>query len=202
MVVRNLYVNGNSDGEPRAVANSLLIFSQVPESVAAENPLIPAIELTAGDSLPISIPIAGEGVNGAKPLWGSLDGRGFIDQRGIINTRRAGASEVGAWINGSLIRIPYTVKAAAASELSAVFAPAPNNPPDRKMVVIKLRDRFGNAVVAQRVYIRVSGGVPEQPEVTTDSAGRAEIEVVWDSEKGGQVTVTTGVLAPTVLKTK
>jgi hypothetical protein len=202
MVVRDLYVNGNSDGAPREVANGLLVFSQAADSAPGETPQIPAMQIIAGESIPISIPFAGQEANGAQPIWGSPDGRGFIDQRGMIHARKSGAFEVGAWIKGASIRIPYTILPAAPTRIAARLVPAPNNPPDRILVEVKLQDRFDNPVSDQKVSFRVVGGVPDQPEVVTDSAGIAQVEIVWDTEKGGQVTVSAAALAPVILKSK
>ena len=202
MVVRNLYVNGNSDGLPRPIANALLVFSQTPNSapVAGEPLQIPALQLTAGDSVPITLAL--NGAEPSRPIWGTIDGRGFIDQRGIINARKAGSAEAAAWLNGALMRIPYTVIPGPPAQLSATIAPAANNPPDRKTIVILLKDRFGNPISGHPISVKVVGGVPDYPELKTDSAGRAEVEVVWDTEKGGQVTVQSCALPPVVLKSK
>ena len=202
MVVRGLYVNGNSDGLPRSVANSLAVFAELTAAPNGQAPEIPALRLTAGESIPLSLPIAGQGQGGLSPLWGSRDGRGFIDQRGTISARKTGTSEVGAWINGALIKVPYTVLPGPAAQLSATLSRAPNNPPDRKIVTVLVRDRFGNPVPDHTVTIRTEGGVPDRPVVTTDSAGRAEVEVVWDTEQGGKVTVSSGPLPPVLLKVK
>ncbi len=202
MVVRNLYVNGNSDGSPRPVANALLVFSQSPDSapVSGEPPMIPALQLTAGDSVPITLALNVAELS--RPVWGTLDGRGFIDQRGIINARKAGSAEAIAWLNGALLRVPYTVLPGPATQLTATMVPAANNPPDRKMIIIMVKDRYANPIANHPVAVKVLGGVPDQPEVKTDSAGRAEVEVVWDTEKGGQATVQSGSLPPIILKSK
>jgi hypothetical protein len=205
MVVRNLYVNGNSDGEPRAVANALLVFSQNPDSAPQEpgRPTeIPPVQLAAGSSTPITLNLPDLAASGARPIWGSTDGRSFVDQRGMLNTRKAGTLEIAAWLNGSALRIPLTVLPGSPEKLTATLAAAPNNPPDRRLVVITVKDRFGNPIPGIPVTIKVAGGVPDYPEVKTDSAGRAEVEVIWDTEMGGAVTIQSGLLAPIVLKSK
>jgi exopolysaccharide biosynthesis protein len=203
MVVNGAYVNRPSDGEPNAVAASLLVF-------APTSTMPPTVETLD----PITVPAGGRVTLGASPngaagsadqiggIWGTLDGRAFVTQTGVLTATRAGAGAAVCTTNGKTIRAPYTVISGPPAKLRAVLGSAPNNPPDRNILSITVTDAYGNPVPNQTVHVQSSGGSAEQPEAVTDSAGRATVEIVWDIDKGRKVTVSSGSLNSVTITSK
>jgi hypothetical protein len=192
MVVRGLYVNGPSDGYPRPVANALVVTSDAPLEVS-ETAGVP-LALRAGERR--VLPLEPDLLVLGEPLWGTVDGRGFVDQRGAITATRAGQATAGAVVGGRRVTVPLTVSPGPPATLKAVLTAAPNNPPDRNTITVTVTDAYGNPIEGQTVRFHATGGVPDQPEAVTDKAGRVVIEVVWDVEKGRSVSASSGPLGP------
>jgi hypothetical protein len=197
MFVRDLYVNGPSDGVPRPVASALLVFANAEKDPpdAAETVAEP-ITLRAGQRLALSLPPVEEAPPEAGALWGAAGGSLFVDQNGSLVVRRAGTEEVVARVGAKRFRFPVTVEPGPPAAVRASFGPVDNNPPDRHNLTIRVTDAYGNPVPNQSVQIRAVGGVPERSAVMTDANGRAVVEVIWDVETGRRAVVTCGNLPP------
>jgi hypothetical protein len=197
MFVRDLYVNGPSDGVPRPIASALLVFANAEKDPpdAAETVAGP-ITLRAGQRLALSLPPVEEAPPEAGALWGATGGSLFVDQNGSLVVRRAGTEEVVARVGAKRFRFPVTVEPGPPAAVRASFGPVDNNPPDRHNLTIRVTDAYGNPVPNQSVQIRAVGGVPERSVVMTDANGRAVVEVIWDVETGRRAVVTCGSLPP------
>lgn len=197
LFARGLYLNGPSDGFPRPVSNALLIFADSPEETTP--PAVnAAVVFKAGESVRLTLPDAQ--APDAKTLWGTLEGRGFVDQRGVLTSTRAGTGTVVALRSGSRITFPYQVLPLQPAVLRASWIPVANNPPDRSGLAVVVLDRFGNPVPGQEVRLQVSGGTADRAQLTTDSRGRAQAEIVWELERMERsIQVTCGGLPPVSL---
>lgn len=198
MVVRGLYVNAPSDGEPRAIANALLVLADVPpqDGPDAEGP---AITLTAGESAALPAPAAdGSG----DVIWGTLDGRGFVDQSGRILARRAGSGAACAAGASGRTLYPLEVRPGRPARLTVARSAVANNPPDRTGIVARVVDPFGNPVAGVEVRVAARGGSPDPMVGITGPDGRVEFEVVWDAADGRIGTVSAAGLPPAALPAK
>lgn len=187
MVVQGLYVNAPSDGAPRPVADALLVFGQ--GSSPAPILTMPQQTLAAGGRVRIE-------AGAADALFGSAEGRVFVDQGGFLTSPRASAGVAVALTRDARVCTPYRIQPGAPARVTAHFEKAPNDPPDRSVLVVQVADRYGNGVPGQRVAVAATGGVPDRAEALTDDAGRAEIEIVWDRDAGRAATVRTAGLPP------
>jgi hypothetical protein len=198
LFARGLYLNGPSDGVPRPVSNALLIFADQPREMRVP---VKRNEITFQAGEKVSIPYPDEDPPNMNTIWGTLEGRAFVDQRGILTTTRAGTGTVIAIRNGERIIFPYLVQPVQAASLRASWIPVENNPPDRSGVAILVLDRYGNPVAGQDVRLQVVGGTPDRSRITTDARGRAQAEIVWEQESMERsVRVMSGNL-PTVILT-
>jgi hypothetical protein len=194
LFVRGLYLNGPSDGSPRPVSNALLIFAEktdeMPQMVIREK-----TAFKAGERVKLSLPES-EGED-TRTMWGTVEGRAFVDQRGTLTTTRAGSGTVIAVRNGSRLVYPYQVHPVEPAALRASWIPVANNPPDRSGVAVVVVDRFGNPVPGQEVRLQVVGGTADRSLLTTDLRGRAQAEIVWELEgMERRVRVSSGTLPP------
>ena len=189
MFVGGGIVNAPSDGRERPVADSLLVYADGPpdtssNQISSASSLSNGISITAGVSIPLSVnDMDGKTIDSNSILWGTEDGLGFVSQRGVFRSFRAGSGFVTASASGQQIRIPINITAAAPQILKASFGNEPNNPPDRNMLHVAVTDRFGNSVVGVELQIHVSKG-DSVPPTLTDSRGTADIEIVWDALPG------------------
>lgn len=195
MWIHGAYVNGPSDGAPRAVSNSLLVFAE--GAVALPETVLDPVRLAAGETARVALP------EGALPaLFGIAEGKAFVDREGRLSARRAFEGSLLARSATASYRIPVTVAPGQAAALSASLGSVANNPPDRNSLAIAVRDRFGNGVPGVEVRIRAEGGTPDRASAVTDSAGRAIVEIVWDVEKGRKAAVSVEGLKSVTLTAK
>lgn len=205
MVIGGVYVNGQSDGEPRPVANALLVFADttqsrlqanLPEKMTTFEPLT----VRAGQNF--SLPATP--TNGQKEalLWGSVEGTAFVSQVGVFFTTHAGSGTIVALNGTTPTRYPVTVLPDSPSKVRAAFGTVANNPPDRNTLTVVVTDRFNNPLAGQSVSFEVFGGVPDQKTATTNAQGRVTIEVVWDAAAPRRAIVHAGNLTPVEIRQK
>ena len=156
------------------------------------------VGLRAGQRAAVKLP-DGASVDAMRPIWGTEDGRAFVDQGGSLTSTHAGAGIVTARFGSRHIRTSYVIEPGPPSSLKASLLPAPNNPPDRHLLSLCVTDSYGNRIPGQTVQIAVTGGVAERTPVTTDRDGRATIEIVWDSDVTRRVRITFGELPAIIL---
>lgn len=186
MVALGLVLNAPSDGSLRPVANALAVFA---------DPLDAGSAVAQSEGEPLQT-VAGQPVDCGGPegttmaLWGTVEGRGWVDQRGVFRSVRSGVHTVVSIAPASRVRHTVTVLPGSPTRLRAALAPAPNNPPDRHTVRVTVSDTYGNGVPGVRVRITARGGTADPGSVTTDASGAATAEVVWDAEKDRVVTAT------------
>jgi hypothetical protein len=204
MVIRDLYVNGPSDGEPRPIADALLVLQdeRTPAAPVVPMDILTAISLKAGETRSILFPLLNGAAGTGQSMYGTIEGRGYVSQQGALTGTHAGSGTVVAKTTGNEYRIPYTIEPGPPSKITAVFTAAPNNPPDRSILTVKVADRFGNRVADQIVTVKVIGGTAERDNLKTDGTGKASIEIVWDVEVARSVTVTSGSFIPITVKSK
>ncbi|HSV73742.1 MAG TPA: phosphodiester glycosidase family protein [Chthonomonadales bacterium] len=178
MVARGLVLNAPSDGSPRPVANALVVFADPldPTAPVADIEAEP-LQAAAGDPVACAIP-GSEG----PALWGTVEGRGLVDQAGVFRSVRAGVHTVVSIAGSIRTRRLVTVLPGAPAHLRATLGAAPNDPWDRNTVRLTVIDRHGNGVPGVSVALMARGGSTDRSSVTTDAAGAATAEVVWDFE--------------------
>ena len=203
MVVKGAYVNSPSDGAPRAVASMLLVFApQSDTQTETREPLSfqagMRLSLTGGQSGAASGGIPGD----LRGIWGSLEGKAFVSQAGVLTATQAGNGTALLFLDGKTVRIPYTVLPGPAAKVRASLGTVANNPPDRNLLTATVVDAYGNPIAGQPIHIQPIGGTAEKTDAITDASGRISVEVVWDVEKGRKVTVSSGALNSVTLTVK
>jgi hypothetical protein len=200
-------INAPSDGRLRPVANGLLVFGDplpiregeaeqirpaAPSSTRAEGGVVSFV-LNAGEPLLFQLTdMQGKPVAGDAPiLWGTGDGLGFVSQKGVFTSYRAGAGYVLARRNGRVHSAPVLVLPGAAARISARLAKVPDQPAEYQQLIVTVTDRFGNALAGQKVQVAIQGGQCEA-QLTTNAEGMAKADVFWDVEPSRRaLTVTT-----------
>lgn len=205
MVVKGAYINSPSDGMPRPVASTLLVFSPQAEStpqIETRDPLTfqagTRLALTNGQS-----GAAGGGIPAdSTGIWGSLEGKAFVSQAGVLTSNQAGNGTALAFLDGKTVRVPYTVLPGPAARVRASLGAVANNPPDRNMLTATVTDAYGNPISGQPIHVQVTGGTAEKTDAVTDAGGRVSMEVVWDVERGRRVIISSGALNPMTIAVK
>ena len=187
MFVDGGIVNAPSDGALRPIADSLLLYadnSQQPSG--AEYHIAPTgangVNVAAGDTIHLRI----EDANGKPPppdipvLWGTDRGLGWITQAGAFRSIRPGSAQIMARVGAAQLKVPVFILSGAVSALTAKFAALPNNPPDRSLLIVTAKDKFGNPVVGANLILKISGGEATDKPVT-GGEGTARIEIVWNA---------------------
>lgn len=203
MVVNGAYINRPSDGEPRAVASSLLVFAQKPQT-SDEGETLDPVTLPAGGRVLLSLPPSGAADSGERDsgIWGTLDGRSFVTQAGVLTSTHAGSGTAVCFLDGKTVRAPYTVLPGPPAKVRASLGAVANNPPDRNRLSVSVADAYGNPIPNQTVRVQAVGGTAEKSEAVTDANGRVSLEIVWDVTKGRKVTVSSGSLNPVTITGK
>jgi len=199
MVATSGYVNMPSDGEPRAVADALVVYANVP---AVTETTDPPLTLIAGEKAILTGPKGPDGQPIADPVWGTLEGKGFVTMNGEITSTKAGSITAIATVGSARVRISVTIQAGPPSKIKATLTASPNNPPDRNMVSARIVDAYDNPIVGATVEISATRGVVDGTPATTDKDGRVQAEVVWDTDKGRSATVRCGQLSAVTVKAK
>jgi hypothetical protein len=206
MVIDGAYVNSPSDGQPRNVSDSILVFADrkgdiqqvdgvdgFPKAaVDRQTTTSDPIRTTAGKSISVTPP--GAGAN-QRWIWGSTEGKGWVDQTGVFRAIRAGTHTVVASNASAVFSQTVIVEPAAPSVIRVSQQPVPNNPPDRATYWVTVADAYGNPIAGQQVRAMVAGGEADPTTAMTDASGRVEIDVVWDTQNR-TVTFSSGNLAP------
>ncbi len=187
MFVGGGIVNGPSDGILRPIADSLLLYaddSKLPD--ATDYHIAPSgaggVHVRVGDTVNLRI----EDANGKPPapdvpvVWGTDRGLGWITQGGAFRSVHPGSAQIVAKVGRAQVKIPVFISSGDVAALTAKFAALPNNPPDRNLLIVTAKDKFGNAVVGANLTLQISGGAATDKTVT-DSSGAAKIEIVWDA---------------------
>ncbi len=207
MAIRGAYVNSPSDGYPRPVATSLLVFADSPvlNSAAFADSLEP-ITFRADEHVAVPFPNLPAAANGtpanAEGVWGSVEGKGFISQKGILTSTNAGPGTAVFSVGDRTVRIPYVVLPGPPAKIRGSLGAVANNPPDRNMLSAVVMDAYGNAIPGQPIHVQVIGGNADKTDLVTDAGGRIAVELVWDVEKGRKVLVTSGPLGPVTVNGK
>jgi hypothetical protein len=189
MSVAGGVVNAPSDGRARPVADMLLVFANpLPDPAGTGSPHImagahPVQSITAGESVPLTVAGEGDKPTDLPVVWSTVEGTGFITQRGLFRSTVAGDTTIRAAIGTHVLTLQAHVAPAAPTKLRAALAAEPNNPPDRNMLTVTLRDRFGNGISGVKLTEHVTGG-ELQSDLTTDSTGKAAAEIVWEAPSG------------------
>jgi hypothetical protein len=182
-------VNAPSDGRARPVADMLLVFANpLPDAAGAGSLHIvagstPPISLAAGDSLTLSVAGEGDKATELPVVWSTVEGTGFVSQRGVFRSTVTGDTTIRASVGAHLLTLEARVVPGAPARLRAALTQAPNNPPDRNVLVVNLQDRFGNGIPARKLTAHVTGG-ELQSELETGANGKAVAEIVWDAPPG------------------
>ena len=208
MFVGGGIVNGPSDGSLRPIADSLLLYadeSKLPNEASyhiaptGEN----GVNVQVGDTVNLRI----EDANGKPPpdvpiVWGTDRGLGWITQSGAFRSVRPGSAKITARVGAAQLKVPIYILSGSVSELTAKFAPLPNNPPDRSLLIVTARDKFGNPVNGANLILKISGGEATDKPVT-GADGTARIEIVWDAlPENRKLTVRSGAAPAVTLKTE
>ncbi len=199
MTVGNLYVNSPSDGNPRRVAEALMVLSTTPQP-ARQVVTMPVTTLQAGQPLALQLPSSLSASDKESVVWGSPDGKLFVDQNGNVQTTAAGTEEIDALTQSSLIHYPLVITSGPPALLTGSFEKEPNNPPDRNYLAVRVRDRFGNPIPNQTVTIAAPGGEIASNPLKTDSQGLASTEIVWDRKTDRHALISTPGITPVTVR--
>lgn len=197
MVVDGVVVNAPSDGAERPIADALLVYGEAPvasdagltiEGASGQN-----LSAAAGDTLALRLSGNDRGPtpSGPAPVWGTTDGTAFVSQTGSFVGRRAGTRSVTAVVGTARLRASVAVIAGPPARLDGKLAPAENNPRDRSVVIVHVRDRFGNPVNGVPIRAEVAGGQMEGLLIT-GADGSAAAEVAWSAPGRGSLTLHAG----------
>lgn len=209
MFVGGGIVNGPSDGTLRPIADSLLLYADEPKTLARTDYHIAptgenGVNVQVGDTVNLRI----EDANGKPPppdvpvVWGTDRGLGWITQSGVFRSVRPGSAQIVAKVGAAQVRVPVFILSGAVAALTAKFAPLPNNPPDRSLLIVTAKDKFGNPVVGANLVLKIFGGEANDKPVT-DADGTARIEIVWDAlPEARKLTVRSGAAPAITLKTE
>lgn len=215
MMVDGLVVNAPSDGKERPIADALLVFADnykasditadqalaiVPgasapllpsnQNSATPSSSLPAIRFRAGDQIPLAIQQPDLQANASAALWGTLDGMGFVSQKGVLTCIHAGQGMAVAQLSGHTAQLPYVVEAGPPSIVHATLAPIADFPAYYSRLTVTVTDRFGNALKSVPVTVDAPGGKPDDVLVT-GANGMATTNVVWDALPGKRVATIT-----------
>ena len=185
MVVQGSVVNAPSDGRERPIADGVLVYSDVkPEIDTTLQPSAPAapIVLRAGESFPLKVGATqGPQVDPTAVLWGTADGLGFVNQRGLFTSTNAGAGSVVAHVRGAeaSISIPVTILPADPSIIKGTLKPIVDYPLYYTQLTVTVTDKFGNPISGVKVKAELSGGELDGT-LTTNANGTAAAQIVWD----------------------
>ena len=209
MFVGGGIVNGPSDGSLRPIADSLLLYAddaKLPAGISyhiaptGEN----GVNVPVGDTVNLRI----EDVNGKPPppdapiVWGTDRGLGWITQSGAFRSVRPGSAQITARVGAAQLKVPVYISSGAVSELTAKFAGLPNNPPDRSLLIVTAKDKFGNPVNGANLVLKIFGGAATDKPVT-GADGTARIEIVWDAlPENRKLTARSGAAPAVTLKTE
>ena len=188
MRVRDLYVNAPSDGEPRSIANAILVFGDKAPPVQYQR--CEPVTLTAGGAIKLSLPA--DIKTDEEPFWGSIDGRALITQNGELSSAHSGKGTVRAIFTDRAYEIPYTIEPGPPATFTGILGRSSNNPPDRNALVVRVLDSKKNPISGLKISVKVSGGSLAGGELITGADGRATSEIVWDSMSSREVVLTAG----------
>ena len=205
-------VNGPSDGRLRPIADSLLIYGENTHSEKtsaartdpanfhiAPNP-VGGATLRVGDTLTFRLVDAQGHAARIPVIWGTKDGLGFITQSGAFRSRYAGSTEIIAAANGLLWRVPVSIQSGEPAAIAASLRPLANYPPDYKVLVVLVRDKFGNPVNGLKVQLTIEGGQTDDAPVT-NAGGEARAQILWNALPGARkVTIRAGNAPPLVVR--
>jgi uncharacterized protein YigE (DUF2233 family) len=199
MTVGGLYVNSPSDGAPRRVAEALALLSTTSQPTRRVVTML-VTTLQAGQPLKLQLPNTLSATDKESVVWGSPDGKLFVDQNGNVQTTAAGTEEIDALTQSSLIHYPLVITPGPPASLTGSFEKEPNNPPDRNYLAVRVRDRFGNPIPNQMVTIVAPGGEIAANPLKTDSQGLASTEVVWDRKADRHALISTPGVPPVTVR--
>jgi hypothetical protein len=209
MVVEGGIVNAPSDGRERAIADSLLVYGDPlpnsdPNTLPAMNSSPLGIQIHAGESLPLQIGDTNENTtsNPLNVLWGTFDGLGFVNQKGIFSGIHAGNGSVIAHLGASAITVPVRILPGAPAIIKATLTPIPDYPPYYMLLSVTVTDSYGNPVEGVKVSAQLEKGQLEAP-LSTDANGQASSQVVWDVEPAKRlVKLSTPTISPILVRAK
>ncbi|HUV04326.1 MAG TPA: phosphodiester glycosidase family protein [Armatimonadota bacterium] len=179
-------LNSPSAGSERPVANALAVFANVPEQECPDFAITPDVSsVPSGQSVqlllvdasgqPISADIA------SQAIWAASGGMGFVDQSGRFYGIKAGSGSVTAKIGARVARAPVETAPGSPDKLTARFEPDPTGAPNRSGLVISVKDLNGNSIEGCSVSVKVTGGTPDQPNLTTAKDGKASTGITWEA---------------------
>lgn len=209
MVVGNGVVNAPSDGRERPIADSLLVYADpLPNTETNPAPAPPpsplGIQIHAGESLPLQLadPTGSVPALSAGILWGTADGLGFVNQRGIFSGTHAGNGSVIAHIGSSTITVPVRILPAAPAIIKATLTPIPDYPPYYSLLRVTVTDSYGNPVEGVKLTADLEKGQLDAP-LSTDSKGQASSQVIWDIEPAKRLAkLSTSTISPIIVRPK
>ena len=137
--------------------------------------------LHAGDPFQVLLPADSNAapIDAASILWGTMDGLGFVNQRGLFMSTHVGKGMVLARFQGKVISIPVSIEPASASIVKATLTSIPNYPPYYGQLTITVTDRFGNPIPGIKLSAEMTGGKMEDSLVTAPN-GQITGQIVWD----------------------
>jgi exopolysaccharide biosynthesis protein len=199
MYLDGLYVNAPSGGQPRPIADSLLVFSSA-SSQSLQDITLPMTTLTAGQSFTFHLPADAAISAKSSVVWGDPLGQHFVDQQGNITPYHSGSFEICAVAGNSKYHFPCIVTSTSPAILTGKLMPDDNNSPDRSILQVNIKDRYGNSVPDIFIGVNAQNGTPDAPQLQTDQNGTAQTEIVWNTDINRKVSLICAGLPTITLK--
>ncbi len=199
-------LNSPSGGTERPIADSLAVMAASPAPSPSTDFAItaPATEVQSGSSFQLSLVDAyngqpvGIGIS-EQAVWTTTGGAGFVDQSGRFYGVKAHSGSVIVRLGDKIVSVPISVVAGTPNKLTAKVQADPSGAPNRTGIAVSIIDLNSNPVKGQVVGIRVTGGIPDQTQVSTDDNGEASVGITLDgTSKKVAITVTCTKLASTI----
>ena len=186
MAIRGIVANSISGSDERAVANGLLVFSDIPKYVE-----LPKLAINC----PVDNPISGTGVqlqlvygDDRMPLaegqmnnvvWGVSGAVGFVDQSGYFIPIRAKKGKIQAAYGSQIAELEVTVVPGPPADVKANIVHDKTNPL-RSTLTVVASDVNGNRVTGKDVILNVIGGKADVESGVTNGNGEFATGITWD----------------------
>lgn len=180
--LRGLVLNSPSDGTVRRVSNALLVFNDAAPVTekASSTAMAPGAVVVAGENPITLMGSEADLARSSRWIWGTDDGKAFVDQGGKVYGYKAGAAKVIAVSpeGDSRREWPVQISAGPPARITLTWKDG--------ILGILLTDRNANGLSGREVTLTEFGGTTIR--VTTGADGRATAPSGWPISKDSVVT--------------
>lgn len=141
----------------------------------------------------------------ADVLWQgpATGGIGFVNQRGYFVAMKPGVGTVTALAGKRLLTAAVTVigkPILSVFSIRAAFVADSSGAANRSQLTVRVLDQNGKPKPGASVHVSVTGGASDQTDTFTNIDGGATVGVTWNGDAGGSVTLSSGGLAPVMVR--